>query len=348
MAFALKPIMFRVVFTIPFVVLFHFANAQVTLSADELKYFNACEDTLSKLIQLSVTAKEDVERLEINAHFSKLMDEVLNHDRSFAFPFDSLKKYRMLLSSEDKEVRMVTWNLPMNDKTQHYFGYVQHLDKTPEKNGAGKKWQLFKLEDKSDEIKTPENAVLNSEKWFGCYYYKIIDSHYKKKKKYTLLAWDGNSRITQKKLIDVLYFNSNGDPQFGDAIFEVNKEFNTKKELYPDRTGAPPRVLPIKEYKVKDVNVWQKRVIFEFKQGLTMSLKYDESSQTIIFDHLSPEESALRGQYQYYGPDLSLDALKFKKGKWHFVKDTDGRNDKKKVDKQYKDPTKDPNAPPQK
>jgi len=332
--------MFRAVFILPLVFLFHFANAQ--LSADELNYFSTREDSLSKLIRQSVNAKEDVERLEINSHFSKLMDEVLNHDKSYAFPFDSLKKFRMMLCSDDNEVRIVSWNIPMNDKTQHYFGYVQHLDKS-------KKWQLFKLEDHSDEIKNPENAALTSDKWFGCYYYKIFDSFYKKKKQYVLLGWDGNSRITQKKLIDVLYFNSNGDPQFGDAIFEVSKEFNVKKELYgTNNDGRPPRLTPPSDKPKKDFTAWQKRVIFEFKQGVTMSLKYDESSGTIIFDHLSPEESAQHGQYQYYGPDLSLDALKFKKGKWHYVKDADGRNSKNKVDKQYKDPTKDPNAPPQK
>ena len=47
----------------------------------------------------------------------------------------------------------------------------------------------------------------------------------------------------------------------------------------------------------------------------------------IVFDHLSPRSDSQKGQFQYYGPDMSFDAFVFEKGKWTYKKDVDARND---------------------
>ena len=64
---------------------------------------------------------------------------------------------------------------------------------------------LFSLTDKSADIKNPENTVGEASKWYGMLYYKIVPVKIKRKKYYTLLGWDGNDKITAKKIIDVLY-----------------------------------------------------------------------------------------------------------------------------------------------
>ena len=46
----------------------------------------------------------------------------------------------------------------------------------------------------------------------------------------------------------------------------------------------------------------------------------------IIMDHLAPEDSRFEGQYQFYGPDFSYDALEFKKGEWVFQRDVFAKN----------------------
>jgi hypothetical protein len=40
----------------------------------------------------------------------------------------------------------------------------------------------------------------------------------------------------------------------------------------------------------------------------------------------------LEGQYQFYGPDGSFDALVMRKGRWEVVEDIDARNPKNKND----------------
>jgi hypothetical protein len=131
---------------------------------------------------------------------------------------------------------------------------------------------------------------------------------YKKKKYYVLLGWDGNNRISNKRLIDVLYFTEKGFPKFGDAIFS-------------SESG-----------KVK------KRIIFEYQAGLVMSLRYEDEKNAIVFDHLSPSNPSLEGQFSFYGPDFSYDMMQFKDGKWIYIKDVLPRNDKGKPDKYFNTP----------
>jgi hypothetical protein len=57
-----------------------------------------------------------------------------------------------------------------------------------------------------------------------------------------------------------------------------------------------------------------------------MSLRYEESYNRIIFDHLSPESPGLEGFYSFYVPDLSLDALILEGNKWMFKEDVIGIN----------------------
>ena len=311
--------MTRVIIFSLFVFRFSASGAQAGLTDEEKNYFEKVQDSLARYVHLEIKAVNNAGKMEYNAQFLTLLDEALNHTHSEKFSFDSLQKFKMLLIAPDKELRVFTWNMAMDDETQRYFGYIQHLEKN-----TGK-WSLTKLEDRSEEIKNPDNSLLTAEKWYGCWYYRIIETYVKQKKFYTLLGWDGNDHITQKKLIETVTFNSNGEPEFA-GNFEVHKLM-----------GKTDR----------EITVWQKRVIFEYKQGAVMALKFDEGSHLIINEHLSPEESWQKGQYQYYVPDLSLDGYIFKKGKWVFVKDADARNNKTNVDKYYKDPTKDPNAPPE-
>jgi hypothetical protein len=59
-----------------------------------------------------------------------------------------------------------------------------------------------------------------------------------------------------------------------------------------------------------------------------MSLRYEEDRKRIVFDHLSPPDASLKGQTQYYGPDLSYDAYYWKKGRWQLRENIDARNRK--------------------
>ena len=81
-----------------------------------------------------------------------------------------------------------------------------------------------------------------------------------------------------------------------------------------------------------------KRVIFEYSASCNMSLKYNSKKDSIIFDHLSPTEPQLEGQFQYYCNDMSYDGFGFKHGRWNYGMDLDATNEKASKDKRYNDP----------
>ena len=114
-----------------------------------------------------------------------------------------------------------------------------------------------------------------------------------------LLGWDGNTAFSNKKLIDVFYFNNKNEIIFGAPIFEYNKKI-------------------------------QNRIFFEHAERVSMSLKLQANSGKIVFDHLAPSQTNLEGQYEFYCPDFTTDAFEFKKGKWRLILNYEVRNEKEK------------------
>lgn len=260
------------------------------------------EDSVFNLYLEFVHSKNQVAKEENNIRFLNGLKFALSRENSFDFPFDSLLKYKVLLVSSDKQIRLFTWNLESENGTHSFYGFVQSHNK------KSKMPSLYQLYDKSEVIRDPENAVLESAKWYGAYYYQIIEKKSKKKRYYILLGWDGNNRITNKKIIDVLFFNEKGVPKFGKEIFVVEN----------GRT--------------------KKRIIFEYQAGIFMTLRYEEEKDRIVFDHLSPSHPHLEGQYQFYGPDFTYDAFQFKDKKWRYQKNVDTRNPKDRTDKYFSPP----------
>lgn len=238
------------------------------------------------------------DREEAATQFKSKFKKALEQNNSYIFNFDSLENVSKAFS-EDGKLKVYTWLMPLGDGTFRYFGYVQtNMDKN---NFI----QVFELSDPAyDEIK-PDRSRLeqkrwsmqqyNYRNWVGCLYYKCITTKYKKKTYYTLLGWEGYNNLATRKIIEPLLASSKGDLKFGDSRF-------------------------------KDENRGQRRVIFEYAEQASMSLKYYPESQEIIFDHLSPPEPQLKGQYQFYGPDFTYDTYYFEKGKWIYKKEVTPRN----------------------
>ena len=78
-----------------------------------------------------------------------------------------------------------------------------------------------------------------------------------------------------------------------------------------------------------------------------MSLRYNEKENRIVYSHLASnrEGDLLEGQFQYYGPDGSFDALERRKDKWVTVEDVDARKDKDPSDSQWTHPLKGKHKP---
>lgn len=236
-------------------------------------------------------SQNDQARLQANEKIRQTMRQVLKIETSFSYPFEKLKNLSKL-TSDDELLRVYTWNMPKDNGTYQYFGFTQYYLKKQ------KKYAVHELHDFSHEITNPETASLTAKKWYGALYYEIVTTEHKRKTYYTLIGWDGNDLMTNKKIIEVVQFSGSGNPRFSAPLFRRQ-------------------------------NRVAKRVVFEYSKQASMTLRYDTKAKMIVFDHLAPSQPTFEGQFQYYGPDFSYDGLFFNKdGRWQYVEDIDIKNPK--------------------
>ncbi len=237
--------------------------------------------------------RTDAEKKVINSKLDSLFSLTLQNPASFDYDFPCLKNKISILKSEDNRVKIYVWDTRNDDYTHTYRGFLQYYHKKK------KKILLYKLHDFSDSITTPLKARLDNKHWYGNLIYQIIRKKYKRRVYYTLIGWDENNLLTSKKIVDVLYFTSSGRPRFGKRIFVAGK----------------------KKYN---------RLIYEYSAKVVMVLRYDPRYDMIVMDHLSPSKKIYTGLYQFYGPDFTYDALKFKKGKWILIENVKVNNPRHK------------------
>ena len=263
-------------------------NSFTTAQEQELSNLVALENRIYELFQFMFAATSDTEKELINSDIAAGFEQALENSASFNYPFDSLK-YIGKIKSSDQRLRIYTWNIPYHNGTHQYIGYLQYL---PEKS---KEPLVYRLIDKSDEMTNPADLILDCKSWYGALYYDVILCKDKENKYYTLLGFDFNDLFSSKKVIEILCFNDNNEPTFGKPVFEQEGKLTA-------------------------------RVMFEFSARVSMNLRYNKEKEMIIYDHLSPSRPSLTGKFQFYGPDMSYDGLKFEDGIWKVYKDIDVRN----------------------
>ena len=231
--------------------------------------------------------------------------KALRYDETFKYDFDSLGQYMGTLTSPDGAFRIFNWNFEKPNGEHMYFGFIMKYDERK------KEYRYIELFDKSGSLANIEiqKKALDERRWFGALYYKIIPFKKGAKTYYTLLGWDGNNKLSKKKIIEVMAFSGN-KAKFGFPLFK------------------------------QEDDQWFRRVVFEYSSNATMSLKQYQmkKDQMIVFDHLSPSSGALKGHYEHYFPDGSFDSYILENGKWYFKKDPDARGQKDYKDKLYERP----------
>ncbi len=278
------------------------SDAQHTYNISNTPQLNKHQDSLLVLSEETFAAQDDLSRLEKNAAFVKKFITALKITGSFNYGFDSLKRIS-ILKTPDNSFRIITWFIPLDDGTYRYYGTIQLATS----NGTLK---LFPLNDATSSI-TNNNVLTSNKDWLGARYYEIIPMVVNGKQPYyILLGWKGNTSKTSKKVIEVLSFDKN-EPVFGKNIFEVEK-------------NQPPK----------------NRVIFEYNKQNAMTLIWDKKVNMIVFDHLAPYEPKMKGNFEFYGSDLTFDAYKLTWGKLSLAENVALRNEATLNDDLYKAPKK--------
>ena len=154
--------------------------------------------------------------------------------------------------------------------------------------------KLFPLHDVSMFSKKPYDSVRTANNWIGAIYYRIIQKSFNGKNMYTLLGYDDFTINSNKKWMDVLTFNEQGQPVFGGNYFSFKNDSAkaSKKQI--------------------------QRFYLEYKKEATTTFNYDSTLQMIVFDHLI-SESDEPDRKETYVPDGDYEGFVWENGQWLHV-----------------------------
>jgi len=243
----------------------------------------SCAELEQRLLPLYTSLVQGDEANAI-AQSKNIIDELelaTDYTDIFSYAFDATRIFKPV--SSDGSLRVFTWNYPKEDGTQLYFGCLFH------KPNKKKSAVFIPFNFKANTLPKWETKTYAEEKWTGALYYAIAPMKQGKKEvlTYALLGFNSKDNLSNYKLIEILTI-SGTNCKFGGNYFDI-----------------------------KDKN--PKRVVFEYSDLVTCSLKYYEKEQTIIVDHLAPRESIYEGFFPEYGPDGSYDGYKWEEGKWRYL-----------------------------
>lgn len=195
--------------------------------------------------------------------------------------------------SADEQVHMYTWNVLLSDGTPQYYALFQHNEYN----------SIYIMSQGEPQVPATTGYVAEKD-WYGCLYYDIHPIKFKDKEVYLVFglmtSTDGE---VQHKVIDVMTFS--------------------KKAI---KLGAPSFMTPWTGKKK------QHRVVFEYDKNAQMNIDYNKKKKTITFDHLAPVRTTSKG-VEVNGPDMSYDALVYKKDLWEYKADVKVKNKKDKKKK---------------
>ncbi len=219
----------------------------------------------------------------LSQQITGLFEKIFEHPDGLLFALDSV--FPIARIADDKEgVEIYTWNTVHRNGLYTHYGFVV----TRSKNEL----RYFELKDKTYEIQDVNTASLSPDNWYGAVYYDMIKKKTADGEHYLLLGWHGNNLMSNKKVVETMYFTESGKVKFGKSLLKTDR----------------------KKYK---------RVVFEYSRMADMLLHYDVEMDLLVFDHLSPMDPLQTGDFQFYGPDLSYDALRFNGDFWEYVEDID-------------------------
>jgi hypothetical protein len=256
---------------------------RVKVSQSDSTYIDSIRNYEYQLEGLSyniINGSDKVERITSCYYFIETLKTALQIPNSFDYDFDLLKTVSSITSEDDK-FRVFTWNLLLDSGKYMYFGAIQMNN--PDS------LELYGLYDSSDYNRNVIYGQFDNRHWMGALIYQIHHYRWKKKDYYITFGWDGQDAKTNRKVIDVMWFDDEGKPNFGEEIFDFDGDL-------------------------------QSRIIFDFNDRAAMLCRYDDHEDAIVFANLVPINPLMKGVYQNYVPDGTYDYLRFEKGVWRRYK----------------------------
>lgn len=286
--------------------------------------FHQLQQELNPLLEKIYSAPTDNERYNANEQFVDIMHEALHQENSFFYEWQFGKRVSVLTST-DKQFRIITWPVVRDDGEYECFGFIQSWS---EKEGD---YVVFTLHDKSDEMISAEETVLDPDNWYGCVYQDLVEQKFEGKMYYTLIGWTGVDALTQRKVIEPIAFKgTNAQPLFGQSIFR--REKNRRRLILQYSATAMVNV----RYEEQFVDVETVKKVKK-KGGRTVTQRevHQEKMKMILFDEIAPQIPGMEGLYQYYIQTGTEMAYIFVNGRWELHNSAQGRVNNPKLNKEF-------------
>jgi hypothetical protein len=236
---------------------------------------SAVQDSLSQLSSLIWKQKTDKDKLIANDSFLKQFQAILDSNVSATLLLDSISGITQVASGDGK-IKIFTWNVPMLDGTNKYFGFIQLINSNI---------SVIKLTSVGYDSDDFSNATFTAQSWYGALYYKLIETKINECTIYTLLGWDGYTTESDRKIIDVISFDNAGNITFGMPVFKTAQGIKSRIVLeYSEKANALLR------YDYQAIRIEKRKKIKK------------ESVWLIVMDRLIPIDPSLKGKLKYYVP----------------------------------------------
>ncbi len=278
---SVKKLLSKFLFAIAISVVFSQAVSAQTIAKADLKELKAKEDTLKAYARHLVTDSLTQTRMIADSIFTRVLVRALKVKNSFYYPFDNVLGISKMYAP-DSSFRIFTWTIQFDDYYSRQKGAIQMVTR----DGSLK---LFPLRDNSEFTDNPDDSVRTAANWVGAVYYNMVKTQFNGKNYYTLFGYDNNSVMSSKKWVEVLTFNTKGEPLFGGPFFTFQNDSARQKPKY--------------------------RLSLEYKKDAKVLMNYIPDLDVILIDHLVSETDEPDNKWSYV-PDGDNEAFKWENGRW--------------------------------
>lgn len=293
-----------------------------SINAQDKTVMSRYQSELQELFERVKSAPTDNERYLANEQVLQLFNDALAEYNSFKWKWQ-FDRMVSVLTSPDEKFRIITWPVLRDDGSMECFGFVQSFNEKEEY------YDVFLLQDRSDELLNREESVLTADSWLGMVYQDLIMVEHDGRTFYTLLGWNGVDNVTERKVIEPITFH-NSTPQFGQNLFR--REKNIRRVVLEYTNNAMVNL----KYDEQTLRTTETKRTKDKKGKVHVErIDHDVKSKMIIFDKCEPQIPGMEGLYQYYIPSGQELAYVFVDGKWELRDNAFGLLTDEKLNKEF-------------
>jgi hypothetical protein len=256
-----------------------------SITAQDMEKFKKMEDSLIVTADSMYEAFIPDTRIAYSERFVRQLVRTLKIPNSYQYPFDTLRKLINVIYADDHSFKIFNWAVEPGNIPRRYYGAIQLPDP---------QLKLIGLNDYSSQTdKGLEDSVFTAGKWFGALYYRIMSQMVNGKKIYTLFGLNSSGLLSNRKVLDPMYFDAKG-VTFGAPIFGLASKNFPQQRI--------------------------KRFVMEYKKSVAASMNWDAEKQLIVFDKLVSVSNDPTRKYTYV-PSGQYDGFIWANEMWNYQRD---------------------------